>query len=198
MRQKATRLTPSRNRLDIIAICHKLIDYDIATYRRPHSNRNHDPMVNIFLPKNGVIMSKQNFKKNADPELSELQEALALLRLAASKKALRRNITTSGILLGKLSRENSRETRYSWDVVNGNGYLRIQDFQFDVRDKSWTPVRGRCFSVRIHELAYVKGFVQEAIDHALGKAQADIAPTAAAQDEDLVIEPLNRDLRDVK
>ncbi len=105
---------------------------------------------------------------------------------------------TSGILLGSLPRENSRETRYSWDVVNGHGYLRIQEFQHDVRDCSWAPVKGKCFSVRIQELGKVKQFIQKAIDHALASMQAEADSTAAVQDDDIVIEPLNHDLRDAQ
>ena len=143
-------------------------------------------------------MKQAKSKNNQSQDRSDLEEELALLRLISAAARKRQNIPTSGILLATLPRENSQETRYSWDVVNGHGYLRIQEFQHDIRDGSWAPIKGKCFSVRIQELAVVKGFIKKAIDHALDTMQAEANSTVVAQDEDIVIEPLNRDLRDMK
>jgi len=144
-------------------------------------------------------MKKQRIENNAEACRSDLKEEVGLLRLVAKKEMKRRNISTSGILLGTIARENSRETRYSWDCVNAHSYLRIQDFHHDVRDGSWAPVKGKCFSVRIHELALVKGFVQKAIDLVLVKAEGKDKASCMSDDDDvLIIEPLKRDLRDVK
>lgn len=102
------------------------------------------------------------------------EDQLALLRWAANQGSKRRqSIPTDGQLLGVLPRENSRETRYSWACVNGHPYLRIQDFQFDVRGATWAPVKGKCSTVRVHELATVLGVFQAAVSLAAEQLCAD-------------------------
>jgi hypothetical protein len=102
------------------------------------------------------------------------EDKLDLLRFALNHGRKRPSIPTDGILLGVLPRENSKETRYSWASINGHPYLRIQVFQYDVRDGSWRPVKGKCDTVRVHELGRVLGYIQEAIDLAAAQAMADL------------------------
>jgi hypothetical protein len=141
-------------------------------------------------------MSQTDSRSNFNISRSEINSEHYLNPLVPLNETIRRSIPTSGIVLGTIARENSRETRYSWDTINGHSYLRIQDFQFDVRYATWAPVKGRCFTVRVHELAAVKTYIQMAIDHALSMARTEAEPTATAKD--IGFESLCRDLRDVK
>jgi len=128
-------------------------------------------------------------KKSKTPDNRTSEDTLDLLRWAASqgmKKKL--NTPTAGTLLGVVPRENSRELRYSWDSVNAHQYLRIQEFQFDVRDTTWHPVRGRCYSVRVNELEKVYGFIKEAIDLAAVKAMDDLQNPFSDLNTDLIKE----------
>lgn len=124
-----------------------------------------------------------------DTTRADLEEELLLLHQIATKGKTRRSIPTDGTLLGTLPRENSVETRYSWATVHEHPYLRIQEFQFDVRGGTWAPVKGRCFTVRVHELARVKSFIQQAIDLALAQGRAEVEDNSNA-DIDGYIEPL--------
>jgi hypothetical protein len=110
--------------------------------------------------------------KSQKPQIIKLLNKSAFIDTSTLSNALRhrtirRSIPTDGTLLGALPRENSRETRFSWTSHHGNYYVRVQDFQFDVRDETWAPVKGRCFTVRIHELASVADFIKKAINLAI-------------------------------
>lgn len=111
---------------------------------------------------------------NTENEI-DVEDIAELLRWASAQGQKRRkSIPTVGDLIGIVQREKSLETRYSFASANGHPYLRIQEFQFDVRDGSWTPVKGRCFTVRIHELEAVQGFLETALELAATQARENL------------------------
>ena len=130
-------------------------------------------------------MPKKTPMLETDIPHTALEEELTLLRQFPYKGLARRSIPTDGALLGVIPRENSRETRFSWATIHGHPYLRIQEFQFDVRFDTWAPVKGRCFTVRVHELAEVKAFIQKAIDLALALDHALAEDTILFDSEDV-------------
>ena len=112
--------------------------------------------------------------ENNDQCISQENE-LQLLRWASNQGTKKkRSVPTDGTLLGLLPRENSKETRYSWTSHNGHAYLRIQEFQFDIRTATWHPVKGKCYTVRIQELEKVYGILKKAIELVAAHALADL------------------------
>jgi hypothetical protein len=124
--------------------------------------------------------------KKKKPYQLTSEQKLELYRFAASQGLKKkRSIPTSGTLIGVVPRENSREFRYSWDIHNEHPYLRIQEFQFDIRTSTWHPVKGKCYTVRVHELEKVYGFLQEAIDLAAAQAVADLGVSLSDEHSDV-------------
>lgn len=124
-----------------------------------------------------------------------LEEEVKILRNTIKQFRMHRSISTSGKELGVLKREASREIRFSWDSVRGHSYLRIQVFQYDLADDGWRPLIGKCFSVRLHELAEVKRIIQAAINLAIresenNKSELDISNSDFSEFADNVIRPL--------
>lgn len=96
--------------------------------------------------------------------IAKLEMRLACLKVSAGPNKNRYNIPTNGILLGELDREINVSRRFSYAKVNGHQYLRIQDFKFDNIHNFWYPIKGKCSTIRLHELIAVKAFIQKAID----------------------------------
>ncbi len=127
----------------------------------------------------------RNKEKSKNSDNLTPGDKLDLLRWSINHGKKRTSIPTDGIVIGVLPRENSRETRYSWAIYNGRPYLRIQVFQYDVRDNSWRPVKGKCDSVRVHELGRVLGYIQDAIDLATAQAMADLEKPFSGDESDI-------------
>jgi len=127
----------------------------------------------------GDIMSKHisSNKKNLIDDIKiniiSHENGLSYHRLRLKDAVNNHSVPTAGILLGEIFRTKNLSIRYSYATVNGNSYLRVQDFEFDIRNNSWYPVIGKCSTIRLHELMAVRGFIQEAIDLAINNNLID-------------------------